>query len=46
MLVDGDTLIEKFKVSLSVNSFHEEENGYYRIGAGIISHVLHRIPET
>jgi len=46
MMFDGDTPIENFKVSLSVNSFHEDEKGYYRTVAGMISHVLHRIPET
>lgn len=45
-LIDGDTAIEKLKDVLSVDSFPEEEEGYYRTIAGLIMYVLQRIPKT
>ncbi|MCC7576838.1 MAG: hemolysin family protein [Methanomethylovorans sp.] len=45
-LIDGDTSIEKLKDILSVDSFPEEEEGYYRTIAGLIMYVLQRIPKT
>ncbi len=45
MLVDEDTPFENLKVSLSVNSFYEEEKGYYRTVTCMTSHVLQRIPK-
>lgn len=45
-LIDGDTPIEKLKEILSVDSFPEEEEGYYRTIAGLIMYVLQRIPKT
>jgi putative hemolysin len=45
-LIDGDTPIEKLKDILSVDSFPEEEQGYYRTIAGLIMYVLQRIPKT
>ncbi|MBC7086215.1 MAG: HlyC/CorC family transporter [Methanomethylovorans sp.] len=45
-LIDGDTSIEKLKDVLSVDSFPEEEEGYYRTIAGLIMYVLQRIPKT
>jgi len=45
-LIDGDTSIEKLKDILSVDTFPEEEEGYYRTIAGFIMYVLQRIPIT
>jgi putative hemolysin len=45
-LIDGDTATEKLKDVLSVDSFPEEEEGYYRTIAGLIMYVLQRIPKT
>ncbi len=45
-LIDGDTSIDKLKDILSVDSFPEEEEGYYRTIAGLIMYVLQRIPKT
>jgi putative hemolysin len=45
-LVDGDTSVEKLKDALSVDSFPEEEKGYYRTVAGMIMFILQRIPTT
>ena len=45
-LIDGDTPIEKLKDILSVDTFPEEEEGYYRTIAGFIMYVLQRIPIT
>ncbi|HII91006.1 MAG TPA: HlyC/CorC family transporter [Methanosarcina sp.] len=45
-LVDGDTPVEKLKDALSVDSFPEEEKGYYRTVAGMIMFILQRIPKT
>lgn len=46
LLVDGDTQTEKIKDLLSVDSFPEEEKGYYRTVAGMIMFILQRIPKT
>ena len=45
-LIDGDTPIEKLKEVLSVVSFPEEEEGYYRTTAGLIMFVLQQVPKT
>jgi putative hemolysin len=45
-LIDGDMSIDKLKEILSVDSFPEEEEGYYRTIAGLIMYVLQRIPKT
>jgi putative hemolysin len=45
-LIDGDMSIDKLKAILSVDSFPEEEEGYYRTIAGLIMYVLQRIPKT
>lgn len=45
-LIDGDMPIEKLKDILSVDTFPEEEEGYYRTIAGFIMYVLQRIPIT
>ena len=45
-LIDGDMSIDKLKEILSVDSFPEEEDGYYRTIAGLIMYVLQRIPKT
>ena len=44
-LVDGDTSVERLKDVLSVNSFPEEEKGYYRTVAGMIMFILQKIPK-
>jgi putative hemolysin len=46
LLVDGDTPVEKLKDTLSVDSFPEEEKGYYRTVAGMIMFILQRIPKV
>jgi len=43
-LIDGDTPIEKLKETLSLDSFPEEEDGYYYTISGLIMFILHRIP--
>ncbi|WP_406661699.1 hemolysin family protein [Methanolobus sp. ZRKC3] len=43
-LIDGDTPIEKVKETLSLDSFPEEEDGYYYTISGLIMFILHRIP--
>jgi putative hemolysin len=43
-LIDGDTPIEKVKETLSIDSFPEEEDGYYYTISGLIMFILHRIP--
>ncbi|AFV22481.1 hemolysin [Methanolobus psychrophilus R15] len=45
-LIDGDTPIEKLKDILSVDSFPQEEQGYYRTIAGLMMLTLQRIPKT
>lgn len=45
-LIDGDMSIDKLKEILSVDTFPEEEDGYYRTIAGLIMYVLQRIPKT
>ncbi|MCQ6963324.1 hemolysin family protein [Methanolobus chelungpuianus] len=45
-LIDGDTPLEKVKDVLSVDSFPQEEQEYYRTIAGFIIFVLQRIPKT
>jgi putative hemolysin len=45
-LIDGDTPIDKLKDVLSLDSFPQEEQGYYRTIAGFIMFVLQRIPKT
>lgn len=45
-LIDGDTPIEKLKDILSVHSFPQEEQGYYRTIAGLMMFILQRIPKT
>jgi putative hemolysin len=45
-LVDGDTSVDKLKDVLSVDSFPEEEKGYYRTVAGMIMFILQRIAKT
>lgn len=45
-LIDGDTPIEKIKDALSIDSFPQEEQEYYRTLAGFIIFVLQRIPKT
>lgn len=45
-LIDGDTPIEKIKEALSIDSFPQEEQEYYRTIAGFIIFVLQRIPKT
>jgi len=43
-LIDGDTPIEKVKETLSLDSFPEEEDGYYYTISGLLMFLLHRIP--
>ncbi len=45
-LIDGDTSIEELKDVLSLDSFPQEERGYYRTIAGFIMFILQRIPRT
>jgi putative hemolysin len=45
-LIDGDTSIEDVRNVISVDSFPDEELGYYRTIAGLIMYVLQRIPVT
>jgi putative hemolysin len=45
-LVDGDTPIDKVREILSLDSFPEEEDGYYYTISGLILFVFQRIPET
>lgn len=45
-LVDGDTPIEKLKAFLNIETFPEEEKGYYRTVAGMIMFILQRVPKT
>lgn len=45
-LIDGDTPTEKVKDALSIDSFPEEEDGYYYTIAGLIMFILQRIPNT
>jgi putative hemolysin len=45
-LIDGDTPIEKIKDVLSIDSFPQEEQEYYRTIAGFIMFILQRIPKT
>ncbi|WP_242492630.1 hemolysin family protein [Methanolobus psychrotolerans] len=45
-LIDGDTPIEKLKDTLSLDSFPQEELGYYRTIAGFIMFTLQGIPKT
>jgi hypothetical protein len=43
-LIDGDTPIEKVKETLSIDSFPEEEDGYYYTISGLIMFILNRMP--
>ncbi|MDP2216997.1 MAG: hemolysin family protein [Methanolobus sp.] len=45
-LIDGDTSIEELKDVLSLDSFPQEERGYYRTIAGFIMFILQYIPKT
>ena len=45
-LIDGDTPIEDVRNFICVDSFPDEEQGYYRTIAGLIMYILQRIPVT
>jgi putative hemolysin len=43
-LIDGDTPIQKVKETLSLDSFPNEEDGYYYTLSGLIMFMLNRMP--